>query len=69
VRLFRDQESGVFQLANRGPRKPERIDRVPLVDTLSIAWLERQVDSQSKRGMGFPRLGLTDRSETNQVRM
>ena len=68
--LFRDQKSGVFQLADSGLRKPERIDRLLLVVAiavlagslqgyaLSLAGLRRQVDPHWKRGMSFLRIGL-----------
>ena len=69
-RSFRDQKSGVFQLADSGLRKPERIDRLLLVVAiavlagslqgyaLSLAGLRRQVDPHWKRGMSFLRIGL-----------
>jgi hypothetical protein len=68
--LFRDQKSGVFQLADSGLRDPQRIDRLLLVIAiavlagslqgyaLSLAGLRRQVDPHWKRGMSFLRLGL-----------
>ena len=68
--LFRDQKSGVFQLADSGLRDPERIDRLLLVVAiavltsslqgyaLSLAGLRRQVDPHWKRGMSFLRIGL-----------
>jgi hypothetical protein len=68
--LFRDQKSGVFQLADSGLRDPKRIDRLLLVVAiavlagslqgyaLSLAGLRRQVDPHWKRGMSFLRLGL-----------
>ncbi len=68
--LFRDQKSGVFQLAGSGLRDPKRIDRLLLVVAiavltgslqgygLSLAGLRRQVDPHWKRGMSFLRLGL-----------
>ena len=68
--LFRDQKSGVFQLADSGLRDPQRIDRLLLVVAiavlagslqgyaLSLAGLRRQVDPHWKRGMSFLRLGL-----------
>ena len=68
--LFRDQKSGVFQLASSGLRDPERIDRLLLVVAiavlisalqgyaLSLAGLRRQVDPHWKRGMSFLRIGL-----------
>ena len=68
--LFRDQKSGVFQLANSGLRDPQRIDRLLLVVAiavlagslqgyaLSLAGLRRQVDPHWKRGMSFLRIGL-----------
>ena len=57
--LFRDQKSGVFQLAGSGLRDPQRIDRLLLVVAiavlagslqdyaLSLAGLRRQVDPHS----------------------
>ena len=68
--LFRDQKSGVFQLASSGLRNPQRIDRLLLVVAiavlacslqgyaLSLAGLRRQVDPHWKRGMSFLRIGL-----------
>jgi hypothetical protein len=68
--LFRDQKSGVFQLAGSGLRDPERIDRLLLVVAiavlagslqgyaLSLAGFRRQVDPHWKRGMSFLRLGV-----------
>jgi hypothetical protein len=68
--LFRDQKSGIFQLASSGLRHPERIDRLLLVVTiavlagslqgysLSLAARRRQVDPHWKRGMSFLRIGL-----------
>jgi hypothetical protein len=68
--LFRDQKSGVFQLASSGLRDPRRIDRLLLVVAiavlagslqgyaLSLAGLRRQVDPHWKRGMSFLRIGL-----------
>jgi hypothetical protein len=68
--LFRDQKSGVFQLADSGLRDPQRIDRLLLVVAiavlagslqgyaLSLAGLRRQVDPHWKRGMSFLRIGL-----------
>ncbi len=68
--LFRDQTSGVFQLASSGLRDPQRIDRLLLVVAiavlvgslqgyaLSLAGLRRQVDPHWKRGMSFLRIGL-----------
>jgi hypothetical protein len=68
--LFRDQKSGVFQLANSGLRDPQRIDRLLLVVAiavlagslqgyaLSLAGMRRQVDPHWKRGMSFLRIGL-----------
>jgi hypothetical protein len=68
--LFRDQKSGVFQLASSGLREPQRIDRLLLVVAiavlagslqgyaLSLAGLRRQVDPHWKRGMSFLRIGL-----------
>jgi hypothetical protein len=68
--LFRDQKSGVFQLADSGLRDPARIDRLLLVVAiavlasslqgyaLSLAGLRRQVDPHWKRGMSFLRIGL-----------
>ena len=68
--LFRDQKSGVFQLADSGLREPDRIDRLLLVVAiavlagslqgyaLSLAGLRRQVDPHWKRGMSFLRIGL-----------
>lgn len=68
--LFRDQKSGIFQLASSGLREPERIDRLLLVVAiavlagslqgyaLSLAGLRRQVDPHWKRGMSFLRIGL-----------
>ena len=68
--LFRDQKSGVFQLASSGLRDPQRIDRLLLVVAiavlasslqgyaLSLAGLRRQVDPHWKRGMSFLRIGL-----------
>ena len=68
--LFRDQKSGVFQLADSGLQDPQRIDRLLLVVAiavltsslqayaLSLAGLRRQVDPHWKRGMSFLRLGL-----------
>jgi Transposase DDE domain len=69
-KLFRDQKSGVFQLADSGLRDPQRIDRLLLVVAiavlagslqgyaLSLAGLRRQVDPHWKRGMSFLRIGL-----------
>jgi hypothetical protein len=60
----------VFQLADSGPRDPQRIDRLLLVIAiavlagslqgfaLSLAGLRRQVDPHWKRGMSFLLLGL-----------
>jgi hypothetical protein len=68
--LFRDQKSGVFQLASSGLREPDRIDRLLLVVAiavlagslqgyaLSLAGLRRQVDPHWERGMSFLRIGL-----------
>jgi len=68
--LFRDQKSGVFQLASSRLRDPQRIDRLLLVVAiavlagslqgyaLSLADLRRQVDPHWKRGMSFLRIGL-----------
>ena len=68
--LFRDQKSGVFQLADSGLRDPARIDRLLLVVAiavlagslqgyaLSLAGMRRQVDPHWKRGMSFLRIGL-----------
>ena len=68
--LFRDQKSGVFQLADSRLRDPQRIDRLLLVVAiavlagslqgyaLSLAGLRRQVDPHWKRGMSFLRIGL-----------
>jgi hypothetical protein len=68
--LFRDQKSGIFQLASCGLREAERIDRLLLVVAiavlagslqgyaLSLAGLRRQVDPHWKRGMSFLRMGL-----------
>jgi hypothetical protein len=68
--LFRDQKSGIFQLASSGLRDPERIDRLLLVVAiavlagslqgyaLSLAGLRRQVDPHWKRGMSFLRIGM-----------
>ena len=68
--LFRDQKSGVFQLASSGLRDLRRLDRLLLVVAiavlagslqgyaLSLAGLRRQVDSHWKRGMSFLRIGL-----------
>jgi hypothetical protein len=68
--LFRDQNSGVFQLADSGLREPQRIDRLLLVVAiavlagslqgyaLSLAGLRRQVDPHWKSGMSFLRIGL-----------
>ena len=68
--FFRDQKSGVFQLASSGLRDPRRIDRLLLVVAiavlagslqgyaLSLAGLRRQVDPHWKRGMSFLRIGL-----------
>lgn len=68
--LFRDQKSGIFQLASSGLRKPERIDRLLLIVAiavlagslqgyaLTLAGLRRQVDPHWKRGMSFVRIGL-----------
>ncbi len=68
--LFRDQKSGVFQLASSGLRDPQRIDRLLLVVAiavlasslqgyaLSLAGLRRLVDPHWKRGMSFLRFGL-----------
>ncbi len=70
--LFRDQKFRVFQLAESGLRKPERIDRLLLVVAiavlagslqgydLSLAGLRRQVDPHWKRGISFLRIGLGD---------
>ena len=68
--LFRDQKSGVCQLADSSLRDPQRIDRLLLVVAiavltsslqgyaLSLAGLRRQVDPHWKRGMSFLRIGL-----------
>ena len=68
--LFRDQKSGVFQLADSGLREPQRIDRLLLVVAiallagslqgyaLSLSGLHRQVDPHWKRGMSFLQIGL-----------
>ena len=68
--LFRDQKSGVFQLASSGLRNSQRIDRLLLVVAiavlagslqgyaLSLAGLRRQIDPHWKRGMSFLRIGL-----------
>jgi hypothetical protein len=68
--LFRDQKSGIFQLARSGLREPERIDRLLLIVAIavlvrslqgyaiSLAGLRRQVDSHWWRGMSFVRIGL-----------
>jgi hypothetical protein len=68
--LFRDQKSGIFQLASSGLRDPERIDRLLLVVAiavlagslqgyaLSLAGLRRQVDPHWQRGMSFLRIGM-----------
>jgi hypothetical protein len=68
--LFRDQKSGVFQLADSRLRDPQRIDRLLLVVAiavlagslqgyaLSLAGLRRQVDPHWRRGMSFLRIGL-----------
>jgi hypothetical protein len=68
--LFRDQKSGVFQLASSSLRDSERIDRLLLVIAiavlvgslqgyaLSLNGLRRQVDPHWKRGMSFLRIGL-----------
>jgi hypothetical protein len=68
--LFRDQKSGIFQLASSGLRHPDRIDRLLLVVaiavlagslqgySLSLAARRRQVDPHWKRGMSFLRIGL-----------
>lgn len=68
--LFRDQQSGVFQLASSGLRDPERIDRLLLVVAiavlagslqgyaLSLAGRRWQVDPHWQRGMRFLRSGL-----------
>ena len=68
--LFRDQKSGVFQLASSGLRDPQRIDRLLLVIAiavlagslqgyaLSLAGLRRRVDPHWRRGMSFLRIGL-----------
>jgi hypothetical protein len=68
--LFRDQKSGVFQLASSRLRDPQRIDRLLLVVeiavlagslqgyALSLAGLRRQVNPHWKRGMSFLRIGL-----------
>ena len=68
--LFRDQKSGVFQLASSGLRDPQRIHRLLLVIAiavlagslqgyaLSLAGLRRQADPHWKRGMSFLRIGL-----------
>lgn len=69
--LFRDQKSGIFQLASSGLRDPERIDRLLLVVAIavlasslqgyavSLDGLRRQVDPHWQRGLSFVRLGLT----------
>ena len=68
--LFRDQKSGIFQLASSGLREPERIDRLLLIVAIavlvgslqgyaiSLAGLRRQVDPHWRRGMSFVRIGL-----------
>jgi hypothetical protein len=68
--LFRDQKTGVFQLAGSGLRDPQRLDlllRVVAIAVLagslqayrlSLEGLRRQVDPHWKRGMIFVRLGL-----------
>ena len=68
--LFRDQKSGVSQLASRALREPERINRLLLVIAiaaqvgslqgyaLGLAGLRRQVDPHWERGMSFLRIGL-----------
>jgi hypothetical protein len=68
--LFRDQKSGLFQLASSGLRHPERIDRLLLVVAIavlvsslqgfaiSISGQRRQVDAHWQRGMSFVRIGL-----------
>lgn len=70
--LFRDQKSGVFQLAGSGLRDPQRINRLLLVVAiavlagslqgyrLSLEGLRRQVDPHWKRGLSFLRLGLAN---------
>ena len=73
--LFRDQKSGLFQLACSGLRDPERIDRLLLVVAiavlasslqcyaLSLDGLRRQVDPHWRRGMSFVRIGLASRQQ------
>ena len=68
--LFRDQKSGVFQLADSGLSCPQRLDRLLLVVAiavltsglqgyaLSLAGLRRQVDPHWRRGMSVLRIGL-----------
>jgi hypothetical protein len=68
--LFRDQKSGIFQLADSGLREPERLDRLLLIVAIavlvgslqgyasSLAGLRRQVDPHWRRGMSFVRIGL-----------
>lgn len=68
--LFRDQKSGIFQLASSGLRDPARIDRLLLIVAIavlvgslqgyaiSLAGLRRQVDPHWRRGMSFVRIGL-----------
>ena len=68
--LFRDQKSGILQLADTGLREPERLDRLleivaiaMLMGSLqgyaiSLADLRRQVDPHWRRGRSFVRNGL-----------
>ncbi|MCX5969863.1 MAG: hypothetical protein NTV57_19970, partial [Cyanobacteria bacterium] len=62
--LFRDQKSGIFQLASSGLREPERIDRLLLIVAIAVlvgslqgyaispAGLRRQVDAHPPAGSG-----------------
>ena len=68
--LFRDQESGIFQLESSGPRDPQRIDRLLLVVAIavlvgslqgyavSLAGKRRRVDPHWQRDLSFVRIGL-----------
>ena len=68
--LFRDQESGIFQLESSGPRDPQRIDRLLLVVAIavlvgslqgyavSLAGKRRRVDPHWQRRLSFVRIGL-----------
>lgn len=49
--LFRDQKSGVFQLADSGLRKPQRIDRPLLVVAIAVLTCSLQGYALSLAGL------------------